>query len=976
MKRRMERVRECNKMLRLQALLAALFTVSGAVALFAPYLYERLPHYNEFIVGLTIWNGYFKKGDMWIVQGFLIGVPVLFLLFCKLFFWLEQIRERQTETSGVITALKIMYALILTSIFLRSPMRLELSVVFLVALLLFLILFGQRSEQVIYKEADYWKILCYSICSYFCVYSICLGASSFIQGKDRRMFLSKAGYFFACLSIFIPLIYSVFFRFWKQYKEQKHLFIVLQTLLPIGIIGFYQFIYAAKDNQYVQLFYSRRFRICCYGAALLFVLYQIWYFYLNKKRTFSISSVTVITIAVLRVFSQPSGILNIDFFHNGEITLPFQQLVSYGKIPYIDCIPIHGLCDYYYGAINYVFFGGTYLSINAAQLVGNVIFAGFLSCIILFTFSNRVVAFLTVYLFMPFFVEKAGMRYIMLITMFFILCSKKARKNSLTFLWWWVLLSILAIGWNVSIGSAAAVAFLPAVLYVLFRRIPRECRQLFREKNEAGRRERAKMLVMYGALFILGISFIPLFLQIVQYLRENAATTLWANGMEMLSDTTQAASYFVPGIINEQGIFFLQAFGFLVPVCLCLYYGSKGNKRACLLLMVFVPGLFVLFQYSFVRYDEGLRAEVVGIFFTLLTLLILGRRMKRSKSGQTVLLFLAGFLIISANNQLVPEKEKFFAVNEIPDYIENVIYGETVEDPIVFVDGDSEGIENLGTGFIQGNTWTNLRNLNHVLTYALNGESSYLDLTNGIAQTVIFNKEICLTYTSGYNISNEIISRNASRQLRENPPKLILVAPFIKFDDAPMSLRSMLLYEEILGMGYRPYCYNNIIYLMKDGNTVPESTDGTVAFADLEHKEYLGMLPAVWANADCLKKLELGQVPNISIEIPEGIQVIFETPISGERADFLEILIKDEADIAEYENSLNKQEVISLTFQTKVGGVIQEKEFRFIRYGNRLLIPTGSSPYWKWEQMITGFTLKGINNKKIETFIADGISNN
>ncbi len=970
----MERAREYTKEIRLQALAAAVLTASGGAVLLAPYLYGKLPHYSEFIAGLTIWDGYFKKGDMWIAQGFLIGVPILFLLFFKLLKRLEQKKELLPQASGIITALKTMYALVLSAVFLQSPILFEISVVFLIAVVIFLTLFRRRAEQELQKETIYWKLVCYSIFSSFFVYSLCLGAGSFIQGQGRREFLSKAGFIGAYLSILLPVVFVFFFRnLFYTYARKVSAF--LQTILPIGIIGFYQFLYAAENDLYVQLFYSKRLCFCLYGVTVLFILYQVWYFYLNKKRKYSISIVTIITIAVLRVFSQPSGIVDIDFFHNGEITLPFHQLISYGKIPYVDCVPIHGFCDYYYGAINYIFFGGAYLSIHAAQIIGNVIFAGFLSCVILFAFDNRKAAFLTVYLFMPFFVEKAGMRYIMLFTIFFILCSKKARKESLTFLWWWVLLSIFAIGWNVSIGGAAAVAFLPIVFYLIMRQIPLECKRLFAPKSEADRKKRRKVFIMYGFLLVIGIAFIPLFLQMVQYLRENAATTLWSNGMEMINDTAEAASYFVPGFVNGQSMFYLQAFGFLLPISLCLYYGSKGYKRAWALLAVLFSCFFVLFQYAFVRYDEGLRAGVIGIFFSLLALLILSKRMKTSPKDRTVCLFLFGFLIITSNTKLLPGKEEFFPVNEMPAAIENTIHGESVEDPVVFVDGASEGIENLGTGFIQGNTWQNLQNIHYVFTHTLNGETRYLDLTNGIAQAVIFHKEICLTYTSVYNISNEITSQSAIRQLKENPPKLILAAPFIKFDEAPMSIRSMHLYEEILAMGYRPYCYENIIYLMKDSNTVPGSTDGTAAFAELGHKEYLGMLPAIWADADSTKKLEKTQIPCTLIETPEGMQVIFQTPISGEMADFLELTILDENSTAEPEKSKNNSELITLKFQTLVGGILQEKEFRFMQYGNRFLIPAGSSPYWKWEQNITGFSLEGIYNKKIETFRAIRTSN-
>ena len=60
---------------------------------------------------------------------------------------------------------------------------------------------------------------------------------------------------------------------------------------------------------------------------------------------------------------------------------------------------------------------------------------------------------------MPYLVQKAGVRYLVFFAAFFILFNREIRKDGRRFLWWWVILCILGISWNVSIGSAMALLY-------------------------------------------------------------------------------------------------------------------------------------------------------------------------------------------------------------------------------------------------------------------------------------------------------------------------------------------------------------------------------------------------------------------------------------------------------------------------------------------------------------------------------------
>ena len=78
----------------------------------------------------------------------------------------------------------------------------------------------------------------------------------------------------------------------------------------------------------MELFYSGRWKYFC---ILLTLLLLIWAYFSSRKES-RIYPTTFVMAAMLRVFTQPEGLLSMDYFHNGEITLPMQQLMSYHKL--------------------------------------------------------------------------------------------------------------------------------------------------------------------------------------------------------------------------------------------------------------------------------------------------------------------------------------------------------------------------------------------------------------------------------------------------------------------------------------------------------------------------------------------------------------------------------------------------------------------------------------------------------------------
>ncbi len=921
-----------------------LFAVLGEIV---PGWYSLLPEYTEWICGVTTWSAYNKQADMRLIQTCILALPLLFLLFGVIYVgWNRRFRENARQ-SGIVCG--ISYVTVLCMFYVDSPNAGSCLLLWGILTIGYVILGKQNRTE------TYTDIVVTGLIVSLALTSLCLLLSG--------IFAKGAG-IWQKYSVAVPVTAGVVFLgliFWKKSERLYKRLWDLQLLLPVAMIGCIHFRYRyEKDGALMELFYSGRWKWFC---ILLCVLLLVLGFIEKKKTGHTVYFSTFVMTAVLRVFSQPEGMVNIDYFHNGEITMPMQQLMSYGKLPYADLIPIHGLCDYYYGLMSYLFFDGSYLSLNAAKIVGDLAMAFMLAAVIYFFVQKKMHGLLMVYGFMPFMIKTAGMRYFFLFMMFFVLLSPYMKKGMQS-LYAWILLSIAAIAWNASIGGAAALAFLPVILYRGKRDVAVQLREFVysRDKTKCN-----LTWVAWGLLFITGVAFIPLFLQIVVYLKENTGTTLYVNGMEMLEDTTATAEYLVPGLVNGQGAFFLTTFAFLIPLLLAfILMFCKEKTGAGEFFVTYLLAFWVLSNYSFVRYDEGGRAKVLGVFFLMFTAssllfpLLKANHEKRKTDALALYTAVIGLAVLMAGDSPVMTAETLVLEKEVPQSVETTIMGQVVEDPVVHVSGELVSIPKLGTGFIQGNTLASLQNVLKVIQAAQQKELTVFDTTNAVANAVIFDLPMYLPYSSAYNISNDVMQEKAIALLEKKLPDVIIAAPEIRFDDAPFSFRSMKLYRYLMEQEYVPYKYANVIYLVHGENPLPEAEQNMEAFAQLMHKKDLAYLPAVWAaNRETITKNlnEPLQEIEIAAEIESvegGYKMVFDAPISGRDISMISV-----SGIHFSEEKGRTDEIQGRTVNPKMTMTINSSiategkaEFSFGLKGEEYLIPVCCSPYFTEEDKI------------------------
>ncbi|MBR1693551.1 MAG: hypothetical protein IJ711_12380 [Lachnospiraceae bacterium] len=943
-------------------------TVFTVLAVLCPAWYGTEMKYTELITGITTFSGYNKETDMRIVKILLLGIPVFYFLFCGLIqFVRHKIRIGKTALWTFVSAYFFELVLLMDGG--------EGAAFWGTALLLLFagscILFYERDFQ----EKEYAAFLTVCLLGYAALQSLFTGVCAILHLNQRM--LPQIAYQIPAAAAGILILLTA----WTVRRGSRNLewqSAVWQVVMPAGLLGMIYFSYDYESTgELFTLFYSARYRYLMYLLVLVFAGYAA---YRLVRRKGGIYPTTVVAAAMLRVFTKPDGILNIDFFHMGEMSAPFAQLESYGRLPFFDLMPIHGFCDYYYSLIDFLFLDDTYLSVNAAMTIGNLVLAAFLALVLYLTCERKEWALLFAYCFMPFLINTAGVRYIFLFASFLVLMSDKVRRSGLRYLWAYAALSIVSIAWNMSIGGAGAAAFFVVALTLYLPKALGELLAVIRERKR-------RQIRIYGIAYVLlagcGIAFIPVFLKIVGYLRENTGTTLMANGMAMIEDMTHYKEYFQPGFFAGESVSFLHVFGFLIPflACLLLAFGQKNQKLqrdSREFAVVFLICFYIIANYAFVRFDAGLRTSVLSVFFIAAFLLyIFGNGENREYIAQQKTVYPACLFLLLLAMRLTDSTmgitPSLLVENKaIPVKLTTTIMGQEVEDPIVYVTGDSVGMPKLGRGFIRGNTLQSLQNLKYVADKECGRDREYLDLTNAIADYVFLDAKMPLPYTSGYNISNERMQKRAIELLEKNPPELVVLAPYIRFDEATISLRSPLLYEYLWDAGYEPYVYENVIYLKKGKSVLFDESNGFQGYADLMHKQALLSLPSVWGSSDAVAGLEpVSQKIRLQGQ-GDGIVCMLDESYSGEAIDFIRIQLppdreeteggKAAAQSAEDAAQQSGDEgSLRLCFETDG----EEHEFRFDQKGDSLLIPVYSSPYWKAQKRVSSFTLRAAEGEEL-----------
>lgn len=868
--------------------------------------------YKEFTVTYATWFGVNKTAELRIMNLLALGMPLLFLGYGFLLNRWRIVCEKLPQA-------ELLPFIVILMLWIGRYQYGSICTTASIATIAYYLTVSENASPDTIKQVSVTILL-----HQFTAQIIGQGVYCFL-GTDRMEILPEILGFSLLI---VDLLAAVFIKATPQRTAMglRH----AQLLIPLAFAYVWRFPYVQPDDTIVYGYYSLPLMVLC--LAICAVLLAVTTYNIRHRKT-GLWLTTALGAAAAMGYCIPSyGILT-DWFHFGEYAITAQQLFHYGSLPYFDFYPIHGICDYVYSVAATVFYDGSLASLSAGVVIGNL-FAICAAAAVIWCVAKEKTGATLLFLMLlnPMIFTAQGYNYIIrwlvaFLTVF-VLNSARIRHHAIASIYWWIWLSMLGILWNPAIGGAVAIAFIPVLLR----------RSLCKEGREqwVSLKEKAVLkpwIIRAVPLLICGLCYIPVFLHIVQYILENTGTTTATNGSAMLNPTDlESASTALSWLRKFAAPLFI---GLLTLLwCSCGKRTARGEILDSLLLTVCATPLVA--NYIYVRYDDGDRAMFYWMLLAVCVIVpLLGTVFKTTDAlpRKRQIIALGGIVICFS-----------FAICDLLPMLSPNLQCETGTMPTdtALIQGEAEGIPNLGNGLLpeyKAQLATDYAAL--CAAICTDEDDVVFNGTTHIGLTVMMDQKLATKYTSLYNISNARMQENALEQLKENPPKLVLLQNGVLIDEMTTSMRCFPIYTWLLEEGYVPYTYGGLLFMTKE-STVPEGAQRNwQRFFSAMTPDDLRLLPKVWANAEAADDL----VHCTASATPSRIEALgvtayctleFSEPLQGKECDFIALNFNGIADGTQGR----------LSFDYDACGLQGTEEFSFTVSDGTMLIPTSIAPAW------------------------------
>jgi hypothetical protein len=588
---------------------------------------------------------------------------------------------------------------------------------------------------------------------------------------------------------------------------------------------------------------------------------------------------------------------SLDPFHLGEQMLPWHQWTRFGKIPYVDLVPIHGLMPLLRGLANDVLFQGT--AVSFTQTDGLLAAASALTTfLMIWAFAGPFPALfvsLTLALSAPYLFD----RCYFLVPGLLVLALPSLVRRPIAWLWVWGLLSLIMVAYNFAVGIAIGLGTIPLALWFAWR--------AFRDERDTFLKSLAILsLIVMGLLVIDPTRRVAL--GFLRYLRENGATNTILHGIPWaMSFTVQER---LPGLPSHRFLLEIMRMSWIGVLVLLgrlaweeLAEPRERRRDHVLVLTIGGAGtLLALATWTLGRIDPGHWSRPGAVTFLAVGALIPvlglhGRRPTETVGIVTLIAALAG-LLSTEEARTLPER-----------LIARAVATPCLPAETRLVDGRELTLPGLGRGFDNPELINELRGLKAALDCWLPRGETYLDLTNRSAYYVYLDLPVPALYAASFIAGNRSTQARMLDQLRRDEPPVVLIGPSLNYDGAPASLRSYHLYREYVSR-YVPVERNGFTLLVHPTLAPDAGPPGSEEQLERLDRVFvapqLRRLPATWGKSWTKMAPLFSDVVDLGPDrlasttalerLPEGRFRCLETearlrfalpPIQGDEADFL-----------------------------------------------------------------------------------------
>jgi hypothetical protein len=645
---------------------------------------------------------------------------------------------------------------------------------------------------------------------------------------------------------------------------------------------------------------------------------------------------SLVALAVFLTAGQPTGAAVWgDDFHLGEMLLPWQQWIDFGKVPFVDVVPFHGFMHFVAGALGHFFYGE---GVMAGQYhIRKLMYAVPIGLTVagVYRLAGSKVALLVALFSLP--ISFYMGRLLWLAPLLFWLALPGGWQRPARWLTQWICACALAVGYNLVAGAALGVATLPFALWQAFR--------LWRD-------QRGLFLRFAGAVTALLLLVLALPLPrsvLVGYIRfvvENQAayTVVRSIPWSMSWSLTPASSGLTGHVLVYELLRMLWIPVLVAIVLLVLCAGGAKSGRRPRAAWLF-PGvsmalvLLMLSPYALSRIDAGSISRTGSIAFWSASLFLpvalawyVGRIQLRH------LLVLA--FVLSLYSESLGFADRFN-----PRYLFWRAYRDIhVPAEAVYVHPGSTSLAHLDHTVVAQDQRTSWEAFQAALATVLPDGETYYDLTNRQLYYVLTQSEVPARYAAEASAVNGMHQESILRQLTARPPAAVYVAP-IWPNDHTSNLRSYHLYRHVL-LGYQLVQRGEHLFMVSPrspafSDRLPEA-DAVARLNALFAYSDLKQLPAAWGMSWMRLQGHAEAVGASTwtadaaaedqrmyrIDLPEALR-------RGADADLLMLEVEAPAGYAGRG---------SLRWMEEWGGITQPPGFDVV--ADRLVLPVGAFPGW------------------------------
>jgi hypothetical protein len=642
--------------------------------------------------------------------------------------------------------------------------------------------------------------------------------------------------------------------------------------------------------------------------------------------------------------------LSWDHFHIGEQLLPWQQLLHFHSVPYVDFAPIHGLMSYAYGFLASAFLDGTSASFLEAQrlLVGIAVLATVWAARPLCGALLAVVCAIAVVI--------PWDRDMFLAAAIFLLVNPKTFSQPVKWLLTWVGVCAFSLAFNVPAGAALTLsASVPAACLIVrwFRVGP--------HKFPYGKLAILAVLVTLTLLFAF-----PTIRGWIWFATDNAGTNVVAHGIRFRQSLGNLPTNgtFLDLLNTKASVTALlrEAWGLVSIWGFCALFLQMRQPKAerkpeGILAAWFIAVLpLALSVYTFVRIDSyGLtRTGPVTIILLATVLPVLTCRLLPPFKPLPFLI--AGYAMIA-----------FFLPEQLLNNFENLRYkSATLMDTMTYppnqsmVSGIDFGLPAIGRVSADPNTLTEITKLKHALSLLLRPDETYLDLTNRQAWFYYLDLPVAQLYMP-YVAASQKMQERVIGQWRADPAPAVLVAPAEVFDGGPASLRCYRLYRELVSK-YSPLELDGFTFLV-DPKRLPVPGYATPVRMALLDSVFLvpdlSGLPSAWGKS--WRWLE-PRFKKAGEARPESNASFNLEPLAltGAEADFAKV----EFDL----DAISGQPDPVITTSWTSAGEPNPPKVRCTVRSSTVVLPLGAQPRWLLSDTLLTFHMDLVNPSSVRAF--------